>query len=85
MGASTSWNPQGLSRAEMGLLYLFYLIRTKGTASERSDISEALATTIQTHRFMLQKGTKQEILLLSPLLHREVASPASQHHQDVTV
>jgi len=26
MGASTFWNPQGLSRPEMGLLYLFYYV-----------------------------------------------------------
>jgi len=24
LGASTSWNPQGLSRSVMGLLYLFF-------------------------------------------------------------
>jgi len=26
LGASASWNPQGLSRSVMGLLYLFYLL-----------------------------------------------------------
>ena len=26
LGASTSWNPQGLSRPVMGLLYLFYMV-----------------------------------------------------------
>jgi hypothetical protein len=29
LGASTSWNPLGLSRPVMGLLYLFFLLPSK--------------------------------------------------------
>jgi hypothetical protein len=29
LGASTSWNPQGLSRPVMGLLYLFFFYKTR--------------------------------------------------------
>jgi hypothetical protein len=32
MGASTSWNPQGLSRAVMGLLYLYIVTEIKSYA-----------------------------------------------------
>jgi hypothetical protein len=28
LGASTSWNPQGLSRSLMGLLYLYFMSKT---------------------------------------------------------
>jgi hypothetical protein len=31
LGASTSWNPQGLSRAVMGLLYLYFTVIIKIT------------------------------------------------------
>ena len=43
LGASTSWNPQGLSRPVMGLLYLLYECFT-GRSGRVSSVSTATAT-----------------------------------------
>jgi len=46
MGASTSWNPQGLSRPVMGLLYLFFFLTSASHIMSRIHLSHAFRSHI---------------------------------------
>jgi hypothetical protein len=65
LGASTSWNPKGLSRPVVGLLYLFVYVYTKCSenrlepSAEPTDISGYYAkTTSNCWDCEIQEGTK---------------------------
>jgi len=45
LGASTSWNPLGLSRPVMGLLYIYLYLQTMGSCERNTDIKSQLVVT----------------------------------------
>jgi hypothetical protein len=59
LGASTSWNPVGLSRPVMGLLYLFFYLSLKQTEKKKKAIRYFLMLLIPLFiRFNYQQKNK---------------------------
>jgi hypothetical protein len=60
LGASTSWNPKGLSRPVMGLLYLCFYYRDETVASEISTKQRIVDVTVSANHTGLNSKNIRE-------------------------
>ena len=83
LGASTSWNPQGLFRPVIGLLYLFYLLRSVSVKHRlRWSRGSVLAFGTQVRRFKPGRSRrifKGEKILSTPSFGGEVKPSVPCH------